>query len=71
MNTFDDYAIAADTARHDAARFNAELLVRRVNEYGKTRFVVSFACRSDADYLRSEIVRPGDPCATNCLVCTA
>lgn len=60
MPVFDDYKVArkaAEIAAHDTC---LDIAIRKVREYGKVRFAVSFACRNDSDYARAEIVRPED-----------
>lgn len=65
MNTFDTYNEAYDHAREKARFLNLNIAIRKVKEFGKTRFVVSCASKMDSDYARAEIVRPDDPFVIN------
>lgn len=55
---FDDYRQAFACAERKALESGTDMAIRRVREYGRVRYVVSFACIADSDYARAEIVRP-------------
>jgi len=58
---FDTWKEAHNAAKEKATRYNLDVAIRKVKEYGKIRFVVSFACRNDSDYARAEIITPNTP----------
>ena len=60
MDSFEFYPHAAERARADANAFQLDVAIRKVKEYGRLRYVVTFASRNDSDYATAEIVRP-DP----------
>ena len=59
MSVYDTWQEAHEEALYHATANNADVAIRKVKEYGKVRFVLSFACINDSDYARAEIVRPG------------
>ena len=58
---FEDYHKARKFAGERAKRFGMDVAIRKVKEFGRNGFNVSFAARMDSDYARAEIVRPNDP----------
>ena len=63
MKTFpsNDYQKAVNYARETATATNQEMLLKKSKEFGRAVYVVAFASRYDADYYRSEIIKPGEP----------
>ena len=57
---FTDYHEAARYARDKATASNLDVAIRRVKEFGKDGYNVSFASRNDSDYALAEIVKPGE-----------
>ena len=55
--TFDDWKPARVEAEALAKRTGLDVAIRKVNEYGRTRFSVRFAAVQDSDYARAEIVK--------------
>lgn len=61
-DVFDDYAEAAAAARRRAnSGLGLDAAIRKVKEYGKTRYAVSYAAVMDSDYALAEIVKPDPP----------
>lgn len=58
---FTDYFQATAHARRLATHTNQDVAVRRVPEFGKDGFNVSFAAWNDSDYALAEIIHPGEP----------
>lgn len=53
-----EYADAVKEAREKADRVGIDVAIRKVKEYGRPGYAVSFASRSDSDYALAEIVKP-------------
>ena len=58
MTTFDSYHKARQAAEIAAHETCLDIAIRKVKEYGRVRYSISFAARNDSDYTRAEIVRP-------------
>lgn len=61
IRRFEFYRNAVQEARVMATKTGLDMAVRRVKEYGRDGYNVSFASRNDSDYARAEIVKPGEP----------
>lgn len=60
-DVFDDYSEAATEARRRANNgLGLDAAIRKVREYGRVRYAVSYAAVMDSDYALAEIVKP-DP----------
>ena len=57
---FTEYRDAARWARAEATILRNDVAIRRVTEYGKRGYAVSYASRNDSDYTTAEIIRPGE-----------
>lgn len=55
---FESYQDARNYAEWRANESGFDIALRRVKEYGREGFNVSFAARMDSDYARAEIIRP-------------
>lgn len=55
---FINYHDAYDAAQSRAKQYNMDVAIRKVKEYGKLGYNVSFASRNDSDYALAEIVTP-------------
>lgn len=53
---FESYVDARKHAEWKAGESGFDVAIRRVREYGRDGFNVSFAARMDSDYARAEIV---------------
>jgi hypothetical protein len=60
VRRFTDYHEAFDHAAALARSTNLDIAIRRVREFGKDGFNVSYAAWNDSDYALAEIVRPAD-----------
>ena len=58
LDVFDDYQKAYDAALNIANQFGRNVFVRKVDEYGKTRYFLSFTTGIDGS-MGGEIVEPG------------
>ena len=61
MNRFDTWKEAHEFAQNRANFTGLDVAIRRVKEFGKVGYNVSFASRNDSDYARAEIVKPSNP----------
>lgn len=57
---FSTWVDAREYALKRAKEYKLDLAIRRVKEFGRTGYNVTFACKMDSDYTRAEIVRPTD-----------
>lgn len=55
------YIRAFNAAAKRATAINHEMIVAKRREFGRDGFNVYAACKTDADYYRYEIVKPGQP----------
>ena len=53
---FYNYRVAFNHAKIKARESGLDVAIRKVNEFGKIKFAVSFACKMDSDYAKAEIV---------------
>lgn len=58
MTRFTDWHEAHRYAQDKADRSGLDVAIRRVKEYGRDGFNVSYASVNDSDYARAEIVQP-------------
>lgn len=58
MTRFIEWQDAHKHAQAIANSCQLDVAIRKVKEYGKTGFNVSFACKNDSDYALAEIVKP-------------
>lgn len=65
---FADWKEAHTEAQKRANEVGADVAIRKISEFGKMGFNISFASRNDSDYALAEIVRPDAP-KTSCPWC--
>ena len=59
MERYTDYLEARKAAILKADRSNFDVAIRKVKEYGKIGYNLSFAAKMDSDYYLTEIIKPG------------
>jgi len=60
MTRFTEWLEAREHAIAKAQQSGLDVAIRRVKEFGKVGYSVSFASKNDSDYARAEIVKPHD-----------
>lgn len=58
MTRYGQWKDAHEAAQRWADESGLDVAIRRVREFGRDGFNVSFASRNDSDYAKAEIVRP-------------
>jgi len=61
MQRFTEWKDAHTAAQSLANQCQLDVAIRKVKEFGKLGYNVSFASRNDSDYARAEIVKPVKP----------